>query len=187
VTPEPRISLVLRVRNGAALTLRCLRKLALLPDTASFELIVVDDASTDRTRGVLAGLGGDVRVLTNADPVGFGRACDQAVDVARGEHVVLLQQDAIPCAGWLEELVAVLDSDPSCGAVLPRSIDPEGTFLPEAHWLALAVRRSAYREVGGFDGTTRAGRAEKATLLDALRARALEVIAVPGALLLLVP
>jgi GT2 family glycosyltransferase len=181
----PRISLVLRVRDGAQLTLRCLRKIAQAPPAAAFELIVVDDGSTDTTWEILAALEGEVRVLSNRDPVGFGHACDQAVDLARGEHVVLLQQDAIPCAGFADELLAVLDADPSCGAALPRSVDPPGTFLPEAHWLALAVRRSAYSAVGGFGGTARPGRAEKATLLDALRSHGLTVPLVASALLLL--
>jgi GT2 family glycosyltransferase len=181
----PSISLILRVRDGAQLTLRCLRKITQAPPAAPFELIVVDDGSTDRTWEILAALEGEVRVLSNRDPVGFARACDQAVNVARGEHVVLLQQDAIPCPGFVDELVAVLAADPSYGAALPRSVDLEGTFLPEAHWLALAVRRSAYGAVGGFAGTARPGRAEKASLLDALRTRGLAVPLVASALLLL--
>ena len=59
--------------------------------------------------------------------------------------------------------------------------------MPEPHWLALALRRSAYERVGGFAKNSRAGRAEKATLLEAVRQAGLGVEQERDAILLLVP
>jgi glycosyltransferase involved in cell wall biosynthesis len=183
----PDVSVVVVARDRATLTLRCLTSLARLPDDPSFEVVLVDDGSQDETPAILDAIEGDLVTLRNGEPVGFAAACDQAVAAASGEHVVLLHDDAVPCDGWLAALTDPLVSEPDVGAVQPRSIDLAGAFLPEPHWLALAVRRSAYEQVGGFAGTAQPGRAEKSTLLDGLRDEGWITVQARDAILLLVP
>jgi glycosyltransferase involved in cell wall biosynthesis len=125
--------------------------------------------------------------LRNDEPVGFAAACDQGVAAASGEYVVLLHDDAVPCDGWLSALIGAFADDRGLGAALPRCVDLAGSFLPEPFWLALAVRRAAYDQVGGFAAAAVAGRADKLALLDALRAAGWSVALAPEAILLLVP
>jgi GT2 family glycosyltransferase len=187
----PHVSLILPVRDDVALTLRCLQAVARLPDEPSFEVIVVDDAAGEQTRALLAGLEGDVRVLHNDEAVGFGAACDQAAAVAAGAVLVLLDTDAVPADGWLDDLLAALEADAvvAPSAALARSLDLGGAELPEALWLGLAVRTEAYVTAGGFAATRRPAEAEKASLLAGLReagavaeARAAVLLQVPEAL-----
>jgi GT2 family glycosyltransferase len=187
VTASPAVSIVVVARDRAALTLRCLTALAKLPDEPSFEVVLVDDGSTDETPALLGAVEGDLVTLRNDTPAGFAGSCDRGVAASSGECVVLLHDDAVPCDGWLAALTAPLASDPELGAVLPRSIDLEGAFMPDPHWLALAVRREAYGRVAGFAGSERAGRAEKATLLEALGEDGRAVAQARDAILLLVP
>jgi GT2 family glycosyltransferase len=168
---DARVSLILPVRDDAALTLRCLQAIARLPDDPPFEVVVVDDAADDATRALLSGLEGDVRVLRNDEPAGFGAACDQAAATAAGDVLILLGADAVPVDGWLADLLAALEDDRGgvrAAGALPRSVDLRGTELPEASWLGLAVHAHAYAAAGGFAGTRAPGRAEKATLVEAL-------------------
>jgi GT2 family glycosyltransferase len=183
----PKTSLVLPVRDEQHLTLRCLQAIAREPDDPPFEVIVVDDASQDGTPQLLAALDGDVRVLRNDAPRGFAAAADQGAAVATGEHLVVLQQQAVPCDGWLGALSGALDGDDRPAAAVPRSAGPDGQWISDAFWLALGVRRDAYAAVGGFAGTARPGRAEKASLLGALRERGETVAACRDAVFLSVP
>lgn len=184
--PRFRASIVLAVRSEATMTLRCLMSLARLPEDGSFEAIVVDNASTDETSAILGSVDGDFRAIRNDVDRGYGAACDQAAAVAAGEHLIFLREDAVPVDGWLDLLVRALDRDPAAGAALPRAVDATGRIL-EHEWAAVAVRRDAYAAVGGFAGTARPGRAEKATLLSGLDAAGRPVVAVPEAVVLALP
>jgi hypothetical protein len=93
----------------------------------------------------------------------------------------------VPCEGWLTALVDPFTDDGDVGAARPRCIDLAGAFLPEPHWLALAVRRAAYDDVGGFAGTEAPGKAQKLELLEALRRAGWGVTVAPESILLLVP
>ena len=80
------------VYNHFAHTLGCLRSIARHADGAAFEVIVVDDCSSDETAARLAGIGG-IRVLRNAQNLGFIGACNAGAAQARGEFIVFLNND----------------------------------------------------------------------------------------------
>jgi glycosyltransferase involved in cell wall biosynthesis len=72
--PEgPEVSIVMVVRDAAEAMLRCLTALARLPEAITFEVVLVDDGSTDATADVLQGIEGDIVTLRNEEPA--GRSC----------------------------------------------------------------------------------------------------------------
>jgi glycosyltransferase involved in cell wall biosynthesis len=180
-----RASIVLAVRDEAEQLFRSLSTLARLPDEPRFEVIVVDDASSDGTTELLSGVEGDFQSLRNELPAGYGPACDQAVAAARGDAVVLLSEQLVPTDGWLEPLLTALEQ--GAGAVRPRTVDLSGADVDGPLWPCLALRRDAYERVGGFAGTAQSGRAEKVTLVEALEAANLAVVDEPGCVMLDVP
>jgi glycosyltransferase involved in cell wall biosynthesis len=179
-----RTSIVIAARDQADALLRCLSTIARLPDELDFEVVVVDDASSDGTPVLLGAVEGDLQWLRNELPGGYGPACDQGVARAQGDSVVLLQPDLVPVDGWLDPLLATLEREPDVGAVRPRAVDARGANLDGPLWPCLALRRSAYDRVGGFAGTARPGRAEKQTLIDALETTGFAVADEPASLVL---
>jgi GT2 family glycosyltransferase len=91
-----------------------------------FEVIVADDASTDETvhaEGTIKG----VRFLRNESNQGFLESCNRAVATARGEYVLLLNNDTELKPGAIDALLATFDR-PSVGLVGAKLIYPDGTL-----------------------------------------------------------
>jgi GT2 family glycosyltransferase len=87
---------------------------------AECELIVVDNASTDGSLEYLRSLR-DITLIENWTNVGCPPARAQAMAIARGAYLVLLDNDAIVTAGWLERFIAHAKANPGVGLLGPRS------------------------------------------------------------------
>ena len=107
-----------------AYTRQCVAALARSTRTP-WELVAVDDGSTDGTADYLAGVSDSasfpVKVVTNPSNLGFPAAVNRGLAVAEGGYVVLLNNDAVVCESWLDQLIALADSDESIGLAGPMS------------------------------------------------------------------
>lgn len=110
-------SIIIPVWNKLELTKQCLVALGPATEDVTFELIVVDNHSTDGTPEFLASLGGDVRIITNEANLGFAKACNQGAKVATGSYLMFLNNDTIPLKGWLRALVDEMHSNPDVAVV----------------------------------------------------------------------
>jgi GT2 family glycosyltransferase len=86
----------------------------------AYEIIIVDNGSGPDTLAILAALSG-VNIIYNATNLGFAHGCNQGIAAATGTHVVLLNNDVVVTAGWLENLLAAHARDPLVGVSAPRS------------------------------------------------------------------
>ena len=123
--PHPVASIVVPVHGQLDYTLRCLHALAHGGDSASFEVIVVDDASTDATPAVLAAIHG-LRYLRNANNLGFIGSCNAGAAIARGEYLVLLNNDTVVQPGWLDALLRTFSIHPDTGLAGSKLVYPDG-------------------------------------------------------------
>ncbi len=112
---EPRVSVILVVCNRAELTLPCLRSMAERTGI-DFELIVVDNGSTDRTAALFDRVDG-ARVYRNDENLYFIHAVNQGAAEARGAQLMLLNNDAILLPGAIDRLTATIESAPNIGVV----------------------------------------------------------------------
>jgi GT2 family glycosyltransferase/tetratricopeptide (TPR) repeat protein len=85
-----------------------------------YELIFVDNASSDGTREYLQSLP-DARVIRNDTNRGFPAGCNQGIQAASGRQILLLNNDTLATPGWLTRLLAALHSDSKMGLVGPCS------------------------------------------------------------------
>src|SRR5262245_60255763 len=119
--------------NSGDLLRRSVASIVAAAPAISYEIIVVDNASTDgsvaRLRSDAAALGpGSLRIVENADNRGFGAANNQAFALSRSPYVLLLNPDCVMAAGAIESLIAVLRSDPRIAACGPRLVNPDGSL-----------------------------------------------------------
>jgi GT2 family glycosyltransferase/glycosyltransferase involved in cell wall biosynthesis/SAM-dependent methyltransferase len=122
---RPEVSIVVPVFNHFELTYHCLQTIAAATDGPSYEVIVVDDHSSDETTAMLATVDG-VRVVRNAQQLGFIGACNAGADAARGRYLVFLNNDTEVRRGWLRELRDTFDAEPAAGLVGSKLIYPDG-------------------------------------------------------------
>ncbi len=109
------VSVIVVNWNRRALLAACLGLLA-RQDFRDFEVIVVDNGSTDGSVELLRGPQfAPLRVIENPRNVGYCAANNQGIRAARGRYIALLNNDAEPAAAWLGELVAALESRPEVG------------------------------------------------------------------------
>jgi GT2 family glycosyltransferase len=123
---SPLVSVVIVIHNRADLTFQCLRSLAENADVA-FEVIVVDNDSTDETRALLTRIE-SIEVIRNESNLHFLRGCNQAVPGARGQYVLFLNNDISLLPGSLAAAVRTIESAADIGAVGARLVLPDGTL-----------------------------------------------------------
>ena len=123
---EPHVSVVIPAHNHYGVTRRCLMALAYAPTRVPFEVIVVDDGSTDGTTEALTRDVEGCRFVRHAQAMGFNQACHSGAGLARGEYLVLLNNDTQPCCRWLEELLEPFRRWPATGLVGAQLIFPNG-------------------------------------------------------------
>jgi GT2 family glycosyltransferase/glycosyltransferase involved in cell wall biosynthesis len=121
----PRASIVIPVFDQLRHTRRCLQALAAQAHGADFEVIVVDDGSSDGTDAYCEAIPG-LRYHRRASNGGFIAACNDGAALARGDFLVFLNNDTVPQPGWLDALLRTFDEVPGAGLVGAQLIFPNG-------------------------------------------------------------
>lgn len=122
------VSIIIPLYNQVHYTQQCLAAIEKNTPQRLYELILVDNHSTDNTPGFLQSLQGKARIITNAVNVGFAKACNQGARIATGQYLLFLNNDTEPHKEWLEEMLTVADSNAKIGIVGSKMLFPDGTI-----------------------------------------------------------
>ena len=121
------VSIIIPVFNNAAFTRKCLAAVRRNTAGCSYEIIVIDNASTDETPSFLKSCDlENLTVISNSENVGFTKACNQGARRARGEFVLFLNNDTEPQPGWLDALLDLMRSDDRIGIAGCKLVYPDG-------------------------------------------------------------
>lgn len=144
--------------NGGDLLRRCLESIAESRPSVSYEIILVDNASSDgsvdavRAGEFAARLGGaPLRLIENSDNLGFSKANNQAIAAGDAPLIFLLNSDTEVRPGAIDALVETLKADTRTGAVGPRLLNTDGTLQisvarnPPAAWEILLTGLRLYK------------------------------------------
>lgn len=124
---QPDVSIVIPVFNKWVYTAACLRSLAEAACRARFEVIVVDDCSSDETPERLAGIEGLV-LLRNEENLGFVGSCNRGAEQAAGRYLLMLNNDTQVLDGWLDALLETYQRHPRTGLAGARLVYPDGSL-----------------------------------------------------------
>jgi hypothetical protein len=106
-----------------------LARLFSLSDSATREIFIVDNASSDGSVDMLRRDFPQAQLITNDENLGFAKACNQALKLARGKVIILLNPDMLVETGALDKVLAKLEADKSIGVLGIKLTDQAGTPL----------------------------------------------------------
>ena len=127
----PDVSIITPLFNKKEFTERFVQSVINSTDNISYELIFIDNGSTDGTRDYLRALeerDARIRVILNERNEGFARANNQGAAVARGRYLLFMNNDMEVKPGWLEPMVRTAQQDERVGAVGAKLLFPDGTI-----------------------------------------------------------
>jgi O-antigen biosynthesis protein len=110
----------------------CLQSVMVACEGIEAEVFVVDNDSVDGSVEMVQSRFPSVILIDNKENVGFSRANNQAMRIANGELVLLLNPDTLVEADTFTKCIAFMDSHQDCGGLGIRMVDGKGNFLPES-------------------------------------------------------
>ncbi|OLC42198.1 MAG: hypothetical protein AUI64_05540 [Acidobacteria bacterium 13_1_40CM_2_64_6] len=166
------VSIVIVSYNARPDLERCLESLHASPPSASHEIILVDNQSSDGSAEAAARWP-DVRVIQSGANLGFARATNIGIRASSGRDLLLLNSDTVVPAGAVDRLLAELHRDPGVAVVGPRLVDATGR-----------AELSYGRMIGPFNELRQKVRNQRPALVDRLTRRRHSPDWVSGACLL---
>ena len=117
VPPDiPMTSIIIPVYNNIKLTRRCLHSIYNVKSISPFEVIVVDDCSTEDYESLKKDFPA-VRIIRNEQNSGFLLTVNRGAKEAQGEYILILNNDTEVIPGWLDELTCALYRHPEAGMI----------------------------------------------------------------------
>ncbi len=111
---------------------QCLNSLSKALVGIEGEIIVIDNNSTDDSVQMVSQRYDIVRLIKNSENVGYAKANNQGIHLAKGKYILLLNPDTIVAEDTLSQSLAFMDAHKDAGALGVRMIDGSGTYLPES-------------------------------------------------------
>ena len=124
------ISTIIVSYNTAGLLNECMEKLRSASLHQVVEEVFVDNASKDASVDVIRRDFPQSRLIVNSTNIGFGRANNQALALASGRYVLLLNTDAFVAPDTLAKTLAYMDAHPKCGILGVRLEGRDGVLQP---------------------------------------------------------
>ena len=111
---------------------QCLNSVRQAIKHVSTEVIVVDNNSIDGSVAMVEDKFPEFALIANKENTGFSKANNQAIRIAKGEYVLLLNPDTVVEEDTFKKVVDFMDETPDSGGLGVKMVDGKGQFLPES-------------------------------------------------------
>lgn len=147
------VSIIIVNYNTKDLTLNCIRSIYASETGYSFEVIMVDNASTDGSVDTIKELFPEVRIIENSQNLGFAKANNQAANIASGRYLYILNSDTEIEKDVIAKVISYGDSNQEAGVIGTKVVLADGkvqenyykfpTFLSEVVFFVLGIIKSS--------------------------------------------
>ena len=144
-----KLSIVIVNYNVKYFLEQCLYAATIAASKLGSEIIVVDNDSVDGSCQMVAEKFPMVTLIANKVNVGFSKANNQAIRIAKGEYILLLNPDTVVEEDSFIKIVGFMDKTPDAGGLGVKMIDGKGRFLPESK-RGLPTPEIAFWKMFGF-------------------------------------
>lgn len=135
---------------------RCLNSIFSKPPQLNFEVIVVDNASSDQSVRMVLNEFSQARLIVNEKNLGYSRAVNQGVSAAQGDYFLLLNPDTEIRGGAIEQLISRARELPKAGVIGGMVLNPDGTIQPAvrkfpnlgSQWLRVLKLNHLFPKIG---------------------------------------
>lgn len=153
------VSIIIVNWNGGSLLTRCIETIVSSAPKATYEIVVIDNASEDdsiaqlRANEVAAPMieRRQLRIINNADNRGFGAANNQAFALTDSPYLFLLNCDTEVRPGSIDTLIEKLNSDRRIGACGPKILNSDGSVQVSAYFNPPRAGTRCFRSSGFID------------------------------------
>lgn len=169
-------SIIIISYNSAGHIGPCLEAVARLEPQGAYEVVVLDNGSTDNSVELVRDRFPDVQVVAESENWGFAGGVNRAVAQAQGEYILLMNPDALASPDWAAEILVALRE--SGGVVGSKVLEPDGSVqslgttlnkaalltshnteengdalidVHAAHGAAMGFPKALWQQLGGFD------------------------------------
>lgn len=155
---EPELSIIIVSYNVRQLLLNCIQSILETAGSINYEIIVIDNASTEWSVEAVRETFPNVQIIANKVNVGFARANNQGYLISKGNFLLLLNPDTVVKPGAIRSVLEFMKNTPDAGMAACRLLNPDGSLqksirpfptLKENLLKALFIDQLLYRQYWG--------------------------------------
>lgn len=128
------LSIIIVSFNTRELLDRCLCSIYLSHSKIPYEIFVVDNSSSDGSNEMVKAKYPQVKLILNSENVGFARANNEVMKIAKGKYYLLLNSDTIVEEGTIDTLVNFIERYPKAAAVGPKILNYDGSLQSKGYY-----------------------------------------------------
>lgn len=157
----PKVSIIILNWNGKRFTRNCLESIKKNTSYSNYEIIVIDQGSTDGSVEMIEKNFPEVKLVKNKENVGFSTGNNQGFRLAKGKYIMMLNNDTLVTPGWLSTLVKVMEHNEKIACVGSRIVSSLEEVKKERKrdveevqtvgGAAMLIRKSVIRKIGNLD------------------------------------